>query len=148
MASVVFHAGLTDLLTWTTGIDFLADTIKVMLVDNSYTPDKDDVYVDPGGGTGAKGAEIGVSGYSRQTLGSKTIAKSNASDRVEMDAADAAFTSLGAGETIAAAVVYKHVGADDTANKLIAYLDLADTPTNGGNVTLQFASNGFLNINV
>ena len=148
MASLVYHSGFADLLTWSTGIDYLNDTIKIMLVDNTYTPNKDDEFVDAGGGSGAKAAELGVSGYGRQTLASKTIAKSSANDRVELDAADVTFTGLAAGETIAAAVVLKDAGGADTGNKMLCYLDVADTPTNGGNVSLQFATNGFLNVNV
>jgi hypothetical protein len=51
---------------------------------------------------------------------------------------DLVWTSLGVGATIAGAILIKEGGANDTTSRLICYWDVTDTPTNGGDITLDF----------
>lgn len=143
MATFVYNAAARDIADGT--IDLVADTIKVMLVTSSYSADRDDTSV-----TAAAAAEISVSGYTagygnagRKTLGSKAFATDNANDRVEWSAANVTWTALGAGATIAAAVVIKEI-TNDAGSRPIAYLDVSDLPTNGSDVTLTFDAEGII----
>ena len=86
--------------------------------------------------------------YARQELSSDTVTKDSTNDRGEYDAADITFTSLGAGTRQAqAAVIIKHV-TNDTDSIPIAYIDTGGFPFagNGGNVTIQWNSEGILQL--
>jgi len=155
MASGAFNRGIRDLLNGTT--DFLTDTIKALLLGTAtaytYNPDHD--FLDAGGANDPTDSELtGVSGYTRgfgnagrKTLASKTVTENDSNNRVEFDCADPAWTGLGAGDTIAAAVIAREV-TDDAASVMFAYLDPTDTPTNGSDITLQMPAAGFLNFNI
>ena len=144
MASLVYNEGAYQLRNGGS-INWGSDTIKVMLIatDTPYVPDKDETVL-----TTAAASELSVSGYvagfaggGRATLGSKTLTKDTANDRIVYDAADPAAWTLAAGKTVAAAVLYKHDTNDATSIPLF-YLDFTDFPTNGGTFTLVFASTG------
>ena len=135
MANIVYTYGLGELLNG--GIDMDTDTIKMMLVDASYTPDKDHDFVDD-----ASANEISVDGYARQALGSRTVTVNTTDDRAEFDAANVAFGALDTGETIAGAIIFEDRGGADSANPMILYMDLTNTPTNGSTVTVEFDAIG------
>lgn len=83
--------------------------------------------------------ELTVGGYARQTLAAKSVTEDDANGMAYMDATDPVFTALVAGETIIGACLFRHTGADATA-PIYTFYDLTDTPTNGGDVTVQFAT--------
>src|SRR3990167_9100345 len=145
MASLVYNTAATEM--WSDTVDLLNDTIKVMLVTNAYTPNVDDDVVDAGGGADALDAEIVATNYTgayggagRKTLASKAITVDKTNDRAEFDAADVTWTSLGgaANATIEAAILIKEGVANDTTTRLIAYIDLTNTTTDGSNFTIQW----------
>lgn len=151
MASFVYNTAAKEM--WDGTVDLLNDTIKVMLVDSTYSPDRDDDVVDAGGGSDAADAEISVSGYTggyggagRKTLGTKAITTDKTNDRAEFDAANSSWTALGSGATIVGAIVIKEGPSADTASRLIAYLDFTDTATNGGDFTLQYDAEGIIQL--
>lgn len=135
MANLMFNEGNESIVDRT--IDLLADTIKLMLVTSAYTPDKDHEFIDTGGASDPVDAR--VPGTTDQTLGSKAIAKDTTNDHVSFDAADPTFTAVTSGATVAGAIAYKDTGTP-TTSKMLCYLDLPDTPTNGGDITVQFAT--------
>lgn len=144
MASKWYGKGLLKVADRT--IDFVNDTIKVMLVNASYTfnPDHDfadDVSANELSGTGYAG---GFNGAGRKTLASKTITEDTANDRIEFDCADLTWTAINAG-TIGGVVVLKEI-TNDAASPLIAFLDPSDLVTNGGDVTLVINAEGLLQI--
>jgi hypothetical protein len=152
MASGAFTSGVAKMLDGTS--PFLTTTYKVLLVSTTtpYTYNVDDDVVDAGGANDVVDAETNVAGYARgwggagrKPLASKTFAVNDATNRVEMDAADLTWTALGAGETLEAAVAVVEGGANDTTSQLGIYLDAPNVATNGQDVTLQFASGGLLN---
>lgn len=154
MASNAYTSGIREMLV--NGVAYLTDTIQVMLVGTAtpYTPNVDHDFLDEGGANDPVDAEINVTGYTsgyagsgRKTLASKTVTVDDTNNRVAVDAADVTWTALGAGATIAAGIVHKRGGANDTTAQMIAYQDVTDTATNGGDITLQFAANGFLFFN-
>lgn len=83
--------------------------------------------------------ELTVSGYGRHTLASETVTEDDALDFAYLDATDPVFSSLVTGETIVGAVLFRFVTTDANSPVYAGY-DVADTPTNGGNVTFQFAT--------
>jgi hypothetical protein len=135
MASILYNEGNQSIID--RDIDLVSDTLKAMLVNSTYTPDKDDQFIDAGGASDAVDARL--SGTTDQTLGSKVIGKDTTSDFVYFDAADVVFTAVTTAQTAVAVVVYKDTGTP-TTSKLIAYLDITDTPTNGGDITVQWAA--------
>jgi hypothetical protein len=69
------------------------------------------------------------------------------------DATDETFSSLVAGETVGGAVayIYSTTGGttSDTGQELLSFFDLTNTPTNGGDITVQWSSTtsgGFLRL--
>ena len=135
MANVFYNEGATSIVN--RNIDLIADTIKLMLVNSVYTPNPDHDFIDEGGANDAVDARI--SGTTDQTLGSKVIGKDDTGDFTYFDAADATFTSVPGGSTVVACIAYKDTGTS-TTSKMICYLDVTDTATNGGNITIQFAA--------
>lgn len=85
----------------------------------------------------------GVSGYTVGGIAmtSVTIAKLDASDEAEAKAARAAFGNLGVGDTVASGIVYENVaaGAPTGTDKLIGYVELVNTPTNGQAFSIDFS---------
>lgn len=120
-------------------IDLDTDTLKVMLVNDSYTSDKDHEFV-----SSISSNEISVSGYSGGFGGAgrktATVATQyNAtSDRVEVVINDITWSSLQSGATIGAAILIKEV-TNDAASPVIAIWDFTtNVATNGGDFTMDF----------
>lgn len=146
MASANYNAGIKGIQDRT--IDYASDTIKVMLVTSSYTFNQDETSM-----TTASSAEPNITGYtagfgsaSRRTLASKTITNDTTNNRSVFDAADpATWTALGAGATLSAAIVYKHI-TDNATSVPITYLDFTDTATNGGDFSVAYDAGGIFYI--
>lgn len=143
MASGVFNSGSTGIADGS--IDYLNDTIKVMLVTDGYTfnADHDDIdAVIAGEELTVSGYAGGFSGAGRKTLGSKTVTNDTTNDRTKFDAADPTAWTLATGEDVKAAIVYKH-DTDDATSIPIFYQEFAaPIPTNGGTFTLSFHADG------
>jgi hypothetical protein len=132
-------------------ISLSSDTLKVMLVTSTYTPNVDDDFVDAGGASDPLDAEIAVTGYTggwsgsgRKTLASKTFTEDDTANEGYMDAADVTWVGLAAGATIVGAILIKEGVSDDTTSELIAYFDITDTATDGNDITLQWHATGLL----
>jgi hypothetical protein len=140
MSTGWYNKELSDLVATLTGC-------KVMLVGSGYTYNPDHDYVSQ-----VNSAEISCSGYTggfggagRKAL-TLTPVEDDANDRAIVKIADVTWTALGTGATIAAAVIVRE-GTSDADSKLVAHLDIPDTPTNGSNFTLTFdATNGNLRL--
>lgn len=100
---------------------------------NTPTFDATDVTVADMDAT-AGNTEVSVGGYARQTMTSEgTIAGPPAA----MQAQKCTFTALAAGQDVGAAVVYVHV-TNDADSYVVAFFDLTNTPTNGGNIEVRW----------
>ena len=133
MASFLFDRGARDLTIGTGGtgtIDWNTDTIKARLVASSVTPARTDTSMTPFT-SGAIGTD--------QTLGSCTFAEDTTNHRIQYDAADPTWTAVAAGSTVGWVIIYKFV-TNDAGSTPIACIDVTDTATNGGDITLQFAA--------
>lgn len=132
MANLVYNRGKFEISNG--AIDLDTSDLRVLLVQSSYTElATHNVVAD------IVASELSVVGYARQALANKTATEDDVNGFAYLDADDVVFTSLAAGQTIGGAVVFRHTGADATA-PLLAFYDLTNTPTNGGNFTLQWAS--------
>jgi hypothetical protein len=131
-------------------LNLLSDTIKVMLVSPSYTPDKDHDFVDSITGGSSKeltgtGYVAGFGGSGRKTLASKTVTKDNTNDIAFFDAADVTWTGINAG-TVGFVAVIKEV-TTDADSPLLAVIDISpDVVTNGSDYTEQWAADGLFKI--
>jgi hypothetical protein len=132
--------------------DMTNSTFRVMLVTTGYVFNPDHDFVNSNTSSGTNGEpkvfEISVGGYSRQNL---TLSRfeDDTNDFAGLDATDSTFASLAAGATVGGAVVYVYsssgtLGAaattGDSGQNLVGYYSLTATPTNGGDLVVQWAS--------
>ena len=128
-------------------IDFSADDLRILLVGTSTTVDteRDTEFIS---GFSTLDELTSVTNYSRKTLTSLAVSVDITNHESEIDADDVVWSSLGGttDATIQAAVIYKHVTDDTDAIPLI-YLDNGgasfNQTTNGGDVTINFAAEGY-----
>jgi hypothetical protein len=145
MAGFTYNAGSTALQNGT--VDYLTDSnVKIMLLTDAYTPNKDHATV-----TAIAGSEVSVSGYvggfngaGRKVLGSKTLTTNTTDDRTQYDAADPSAWTLAAGEDVKYAVVVWE-NTDDDGSIPLFLIDFAEgtIPTNGGTFTFSFPATTF-----
>jgi hypothetical protein len=135
VANALVNAFRSALLT--ADIDPIADNIKVVLLDNTYTysaahDNLDDVLA---------GARVATSG----NLANKT------STDGYFNSDDVVFTAVAAGDTITQLYVYKDSGAEATS-KLMAYYDTnasaaaISVATNGGDITVAPHASGWFRV--
>lgn len=139
-------------------LDYINDTIEVLLIDDSveysFDPDTDEfVSQILSSGTGTA-VEMSGTGYSRQALTTKATSVDATNDEAAWDADDTIFSSIDAG-TIQAIVVYEVGPTDDTDSPVLAVFtddtsgtQVSDLPkaTNGGDMTIQWSSEGIKKI--
>ncbi len=139
MADVIYNSFKMKIMDGS--IDLDTDTIKVMLVTSTYTPDqdlhdfKDDVT-----------NEVTGTGYTAggEALASKTVTQDNTDNEGVFDAADVTWSSSTI--TARAAVLYKDTGTASTS-PLICYLDFgSDQSSSSGDFIIQWGSEGILNL--
>lgn len=141
MANVIYNSFKRDLMNGS--IDLDTDTIKVMLVTSSYTPDQD-AHTKRSDITN----EVSGTGYSAggASLANKVVSVDNTDNEGVFDADDLTWSS----STITArgAVLYKSRGGLSSADELICYFDFStDQVSSSGNFTIQWNSEGIINLN-
>jgi len=119
MASGGYNFGRESLMT---ALDLTSDTIRAMLVDNTYTFSATETTM-----TTAGAARLGTDA----TLASKTV-----TDGV-FDAANSTWTAVAGGDTVTAVIVFKFVTNDASSTPLV-YIDVNDEATDGSNVEIQW----------
>jgi hypothetical protein len=154
MASAWHQSGLKDLLNGSMDID--TDTFKLIPVDSTYTDDKDYVFLDEGDGDDVSSHEISATSYTGGFGGAGrksctiTLQANNTDDRVDIAIADITWSSIGGASnaTIGGFILAKEI-TNDAGSKILAFFDITDTATNGGDITVDFtalASGGNLRI--
>lgn len=131
----VYNKGLEEIAKALTDLD--GSDLRVLLVKPTYVFDPDHAFVDDGSANDPQSHEVSVVGYARQALANKVITRDDATDKAYLDADDVVFAALAAGQTVGAAILYRHTGIDTTA-PLISYYELVDTLTNGGDIAVQW----------
>jgi hypothetical protein len=118
-------------------IDPLADNIKVVLLDNTYTFSSAHDNLDDVGA----GARVATSGNLATKTGTDGYFNSD----------DVVFTAVAAGDTITQLWVYKDSGVEGTS-KLMAYYDTnaaaaaISVATNGGDITVAPHASGWFRV--
>jgi hypothetical protein len=130
MADTVTNKCKFELFTGAVNLGSADLRVLLLQTAGSVTPDTNFV-------SDISGNEISVGGYARQTLAGETVTEDDTNDFAYLDATDPVFTALVAGQTIGWAVLFRHTGSDATAPVYAGY-DVADTATNGGDVTIVF----------
>jgi hypothetical protein len=130
MANGVYNRG--KYLIATAGANLASADLRVLLVKDTYVFDNDHNFVSD---VIAGSKEISVGGYARVALTTKTVTEDDTNDFAYLDADDVLFAALAAGQTVGGAVLYKFNAADGAA-EVIAFYDLTDTLTNGGDITV------------
>ena len=143
MASAFSTATKVDILT-----EYLSGrTLKVMLLDTSYTPDPDHSFA-----SSLTSAEIDVTGYTRgfgnsarKTLASVSITADNTNNVAVLDAADLTWGSAGGttDDDVAYVAIIEEV-TSDADSPIWCVLDNADVTTNGFDLTVAWPANGIL----
>jgi hypothetical protein len=141
----VYNNAMESFLNATIDLDDGGSTYKVMLLraDGTWSPaydptnvTMDDVKTEAGNG------ELAVSGYTAGggtdgTMGTIVVSQDDANTRAEAKASKLTFQTLATGQTVGAAVLYQELGTDGQ-DLAIAFYDLTDTPTNGGNIEVRW----------
>jgi hypothetical protein len=141
LSNAMAYGGITEAET-TRFVDFLTDTVKVMLVTSSYTPDQDaHNFIDDANTYEVTGTTNYTAGGA--ALGTKTCGV--ASHVTKLDAADTSWAS----STIPNAryaIVYKDSGTASTS-PLICYIDFgANFSSSNGAFTITWDAAGIATI--
>ena len=127
MANTLFPKGKQKILS--AAINFPTDTIKAILVTNSYTYSTAHEFL----------SDLGTTVGTAQTLANKTV-----TDGV-FDADDITFATLAPGSNLKAVILYKDTGVAGTS-ALIDYIDTVTglpMATNGGDVQIQWDNSAY-----
>ena len=137
MANAIYNSFKRDLMLG--DIDLVEDTIRLMLVTSSYTPN-----IDTQTNRSQITGEVVGTGYTAggATLANKSVTISQSTDEAVFDANNVTFSN--ATITAMGAVIYKSTGSPDTDN-LICYLDFGQNVTStGGDFVVAFSNDGIL----
>jgi len=146
MANFVYNQG--KFLLANGSLNLLTDNIALLLVTPSYEASNTIAHLaDANTVHELASFELTtgtVTGYGRYALTSKTVSETDDAGTSNgfafFQAANVTFASLGTGNTVGGCVLFRQ-GANNNASPLIAFYDVVDTPTNGGDITIQWASN-------
>lgn len=141
MADVIYNSFKKDVISG--AINLASDTLKLMLVTSSYTPNQD-THTKRSDVT----SEVSGTGYTAGgvTLANKTVTQDNTGNAGVWDADDIVWTT--ATITARAAVIYKSRGGAASADELIAYYDFgSDKTSTAGNFTITINTAGLLTAN-
>lgn len=147
MANFVYNQG--KFLLANGSLNVLTDNIALLLVANSYEGSAAvAVLADANTVHEISAYELTtgtVSGYARYALTSKSVSETDDGATTNgfafFKAANVTFSSLGTGNTVGGCILFRQ-GANNNASPLLAFYDVVDTPTNGGDITIQWASDG------
>lgn len=140
MADTIFNAFKKKIMDGS--IDLDTDTIKVMLLTSSYTPDQDaHDFIDD-----ASANEVSGAGYTAggAALASKAVTQDDTDNEGVFDADDLTWSS----STITAryAILYKDTGTPATSPVICVFDFGSDQSSSNGNFTIQWHSEGILNL--
>lgn len=127
-------------------VDFITDTMKVMLATNAYTADQDTNSYMTTGTTGASASEVSSSGYvaGGVAMTGKALTYTAGTNVVKFDADDDTWATVTF--TTRWAVVYKSTGTSTTSH-VFSYVNMgADNTISAGNFTIQWDPAGIATI--
>jgi len=155
MASFMY--GLAAELIVEQSLDYLSATVKTGLSNATHVPAKGDQFLDDVGSDDFVDGELSGSGYTSGfgnsgrgaddgQLLSKTVVYDVGNTRVELDAANTVFSAIDAGLIVQVTLLIEIT--NDAASVVLANVDVADTVTNGGDITIQWDAEGIIQLTV
>ncbi len=131
MANCFYNHGKVGLLDGS--ILLLSQTIKYMLIKSSYTELTTHDHVSDVSGSR-------VTGTTDFTCANKAVTEDDANNRAYFDnTVDALFSAVAVGDTAGGGILYKDTSTP-ASDPIIIFHDVTHTPTNGGDITIQFAT--------
>lgn len=126
-------------------IDLTADDLRILLVMTNTTADTEknaDVIDDF-----TTLDEMNGANYVRKALASEATSEDATNNRFEFDAADVAFTSLGAGtRSVAGVLLYKHVTNDTDSIPIAYWPEGFPYAASGNTLNINFNAQGILQL--
>jgi hypothetical protein len=125
-------------------IDWDADTIRIMLVTSSYTPDQDahDFRDDIGANEASGGSGYTTKGAS---IGSKSVSVDGATNEIRLIGADVSWTITGGPLAFRYGVIYTDRGGASSADELIGYVDFGAQSVTDAVINVDFdGTNGII----
>lgn len=141
MANLFLRSGRLKIVN--RNIDLITDTIKAMLVDDTYVPNEGHTFIDNGGASDPVDKELVNSGYSRQALAAKALADTGSAVVFTADALDFGAIATGTQTKVGAVVLFKDTGTP-TTSPVIGVYDVTDLILNGSHITFAMPTPGFL----
>lgn len=121
-------------------IDLDSDTLKLMLVTSSYTPDQDTHQYKSSVTNECSGTGYTAGGA---TVGSISVSYNTGTNVLSFDGTDGAWTGLTLSTPARYGILYDSSPASDATRPLIGYVDFgADQAMSGGNLTVAWDSSG------
>lgn len=138
MSNILYNLGKKERLAGT--INLTSDTIKIMLLNDTYTPDPDDDYVDDIVAKELVNDE--GTGYERKTLANKTFTEDDENDKGIFDADNVLYSAIDTTLDIAVIVIFKDTGNDATSTLILAIDTMTGLPkaTNGSDIQLTISN--------
>lgn len=120
-----------------TGLDLSTANLYVLLVKDDYTFNANNNHI-----SDLVANQISVSGYTHggAALTSKSVVEDDATGFAYLFAANLTFSSLASGQNVGGAVLYVSTGSN-TTSQVVAFYDVTNTPTNGGDISINWAAN-------
>ena len=139
MASEVYGAGVAALVQgdveWKTGGTSIKAKLCLAALTYSDAHDNRDDVTSAGDTTGATDVALTLEDPDSGTA-DKILLKADSS---------MTFTTVATGQSVGSVVVYKDSGAAST-DTLLAFLDIAPTDTNGGDITVTVPSDNYIEL--
>lgn len=129
-------------------VDWDGDTLKLILLTSSYTPDQDahDFRDDLGANEASGGTGYPAGGF---TLAGKTVTVDGASNEVRLFANDIVQAITGGPLAFRYGAIYKARGGASSADELVAYIDFGAQSITDAEITIDFdATNGVIKYTV
>lgn len=141
MPDAFYNRGKYLILGGTPAFNLATDTIKAMLVRNTYTFGATHNVVSD---LTPASNEVTGGGYARQTLASKTITEDDTNNRAVFSAANLSFSNI-SGTNISAVILFKDTGSDGTS-PLLCYIDSGGFPltVTGLAIAIAWHANGII----
>lgn len=144
MASIFYNIALEKILDGT--LDLGNETLKILLVDDTYTEDKthDSITDIVAGGKEITATNYtgGHNGAGRKTVDTVTVYNDSGTPRINVGLSNVTWTNIGGSgndAVIGGAVLFKQAGNDNDSIP-IAFFDITNTNTNGSDLQLQFVA--------
>lgn len=144
MASTAYSNGIELILNSTFDLD--TDTVKSMLVQNTYPEDPDQAFVDNGDANDLASHECTATGYTGAFAGADrlataiTVTEQTANNRVVCIPADKTWTAIGgaANNTLEGVAIIREITNDTLSIPIVFLLFSAGLTTNGSDITVDF----------